>query len=893
MYVGVRYLTMDLFPDIKDESFQFLIAQRQEFRNLENPDSLYPHQEFVRRYMSPYTPYKSIILFHDLGSGKSIACIATAVDHYLHDKKECIIVTKGQSGAENFMSQIKKFKGLSDQKNKWDESIFKMRRYTSMSNQVTEMSDSNIKQIYSNKIIVLDEVHNIRFPGNNDISDCVYKSLMRIVKNCQNTKIIMATATPMTDNENQLKPLLQMCNYFKYPNKNINMFESISSGFYGTNVNENDMNDMNGIISYNPYVLDKPETCYKTKMYEGMYASCMIGHQKKYYEKHFEMGKPKDIYRSWTHLSLFCTPDGDYGKKITDKLMDKINRNAHITPVLSDSTKEISYITYSPRAELKEMLSGNNLKNCSCKYSALIDLLDSTEGNVFVFVEEVKGSGIILLSTILEANGYEMYIGENLEHELHKNQKRFTMCVGSLEICPNIQDRLDGFNSILNKDGKYVRILLGSRVIGESITLMNVRHFHCITPHWNNSTINQAIGRVVRNGSHNALDLSERTVNIYMHTAILENNFGNSIDVMKLITCLKKQENIQKQEDCMKKIAVDRYCTLRPYIAYEITEFRIFCAAYIRYHIDNIMLGLKEITNLIPGVCYDISKLSNELNINMEILSQALCIIIRDNRPFFVKDDEKITYLRAYGNAIFLVEDCSLPYVMFPPTRLHSSSFDGNIENEDQSNISISLEKFRYLPVWNKISYLEKTIENIIENINDDTYACVEKAKILSNLFAVIDGIPCHLLWYKNIESAYTTSKKMPRKPYGKTRIYVNEWKYVDGKEEQKYLEYYEKLHNDFIGNFLRMIYLRNKENIYGIISTIDGKMRIRQLNDINETKKDNRHMKRGKNISSLKISELLNIIQQLGILGVYSLRKDMIQKIDEFLIEKELYYIL
>ena len=183
--------------------------------------------------------------------------------------------------------------------------------------------------------------------------------------------------------------------------------------------------------------------------------------------------------------------------------------------------------------------------------------------------------------------------------------------------------------------------------------------------------------------------------------------------------------------------------------------------------------------------------------------------------------------------------------------------------------------------------------EELIKRDQNFISYCVERAKILSNLFAVIDGIPCHLLWYKNIESAYTTSKKMPRKPYGKTRIYVNEWKYVDGKEEQKYLEYYEKLHNDFIGNFLRMIYLRNKENIYGIISTIDGKMRIRQLNDINETKKDNRHMKRGKNISSLKISELLNIIQQLGIFGVYSLRKDMIQKIDEFLIEKELYYIL
>lgn len=873
---------MSLFPDITEKSFQFLIAQRQEFRNLINDDKLYPHQEFVRRYMSPYTPYKSIILFHDLGSGKSIACIATAVDHYLYDKKECIIVTKGQSGADSFMSQIKKFHKMSS--HKWDESIFKMRRYTSMSNQITEMSDSEIKQTYSNKIIVLDEVHNIRFPGNNDVNDCVYKSLMKIVKNCQNTKIIMATATPMTDNESQLEPLLQMCNYFKYQD-----FEH---------------NDMNGIISYNPYVECKPDTCNRNNTYDGMYASYMTGHQKTHYEKHFGMGVPKDIYRSWTHLSLFCTPEGDYGKIITDNFMDKKNRTAQITPVSSDVTKEISYIMYSPKTKFRKMLSGKDLINCSCKYSAFIDLLDCTEGNVFVFVEEVKGSGIILLSTILEANGYEMYIGENLEYELHPNPKRFTMCVGSLEICPNIQDRLDGFNSPLNKDGQYVRILLGSRVIGESITLMNVRHFHCITPHWNNSTINQAIGRVVRNGSHNALDPSKQTVNIYMHTAILEDKLENSIDVMKLLTCHEKQESIQQQENIMKEIAVDKYCFIKQHenIAPDITEFKIFCAAYIRCHIDNILSYLQ----MVPDVCYDISELSKNLNVkggqNIEVISQALCIIIRENRLY------KNRYLRAYKNTVFLVDDCSLPYVMFPPKAAQELVL-GLLKNDEylqahdeyQSYISIlSLTQFRYLPVWKKISYIETQIQKTYNEMTDEPkneFLGDNVPAFLSTLFSVIDNTPCHLLWYRNIESAYTTSKTVPRKPCGKTRIFVHEeskWIYVDETKEQQYLEVYEKLYNNFICNFLRMVDLRTGDRqIYGIISTIDGKMRIRQRNNVEKNTTDNRHVKRGKSISSLKIFELSDIIKQLGIVGIYKSRIDMINKIDKFLIEEELFYIL
>lgn len=946
---------MALFPDILEGSFQFLIAQRLEFKNLKNFDLLYPHQEFVRRYMSPYTPYKSIILFHDLGSGKSRACIATAVDHYLYDKKECIIVTKGQSGADSFMSQIIQFWKLSSQKEEWKESIFKMRRYTSMSNQIAEMSDKEIKQTYSNKIIVLDEVHNIRFPGNNDMTDCVYKSLMKIVQNCKNTKIIMATATPMTDNENQLEPLLQMCNYFKYGD-----FEH---------------NDMKGIISYNPYVLDKPKTYNRNNIYDGMYASCMIEHQKEHYEKHFEMGIPNDIYRSWTHLSLFCTPEGKFGKTITDNFMDKRNRTAQITPVSSKVTKEISYISFSPKPEFCEMLSGENLRNCSCKYSAFIDLLDCTEGNVFVFVEEVQGSGIVLLSTILEANGYEMYIGENLEDGIHPNPKRFTMCVGSLEICPNIQDRLNGFNSHLNKDGQYVRILLGSRVIGESITLMNVRHFHCITPHWNNSTINQAVGRVVRNGSHNALEPNKQTVNIYMHTAILEDNLASSIDFIKLITCHEKQESIQQQENIMKEIAVDKYCCIVPEdIVPNITEFSVFCAAYIKYHIEDIMSYLKMVSN----VCYNISELSNNLNINIEVLSQALCIIIRDNIPY-----KETKYLRAYGDTVFLVNDCSLPYVMFPPktrpflgscakkqifdtrdedTRDTKDTRDENIfepvrislhslsiDNVKQSNISVrcenlSLAQFRYLPVLKKITYLEKKIQEQIslDNLRKDDQANENISApplrmdntetipyFLSNLFAVIDNIPCHLLWYRHIESAYTTSKTVPKKPCGKTKIFVdaqgrrgylgtnlhfpcNEvntsaWIYVDGNEEKEFINIYEELHNNFICNFLSMIdndqpapqhngSSLDNLRIYGIISTIDGKMRIRQRSDIEQsslTITDNRRMKRGKSLSSMKISELLDIMKKLKISGVYSLRRDMINKIDEFLIEKKLFYIL
>lgn len=98
----------------------------------------------------------------------------------------------------------------------------------------------------------------------------------------------------------------------------------------------------------------------------------------------------------------------------------------------------------------------------------------------------------------------------------------------------------DGFNSDMNKEGDYVRILLGSRVIGESITLKNVRQFYCLTPQWNGSTVDQAIGRVVRNGSHSVLNEEQRHVDIHIHASIFPHDPHNSVDIKKLARCKEK-----------------------------------------------------------------------------------------------------------------------------------------------------------------------------------------------------------------------------------------------------------------------------------------------------------------------------------------------------------------
>lgn len=844
------------YPDIEDADFQRLLAQKLEFRNFENHDGLYPHQEFVRRFMSPYTPYKSLIVYHSLGSGKSIACIATAVDHYIYDKKRCIIVTKGESGAINFSSEIEMYRKMSKDADKWNSSIFRMYHYISLSNKIDRMSDDEIVKEFSNTIMVLDEVHNIRYLRK-VVDKSVYGSIIRMLKLCNNVKVIIATATPMTDNYEQINSLLGICNRSR-----------------------KDTWSMKGIISYNSTVLDKPK-CIRVGTYDiiedvCVYSSVMCGHQERIYGERSKDKLPSDIYRELTHISLFCFEDGTYGNiqqlsnnrkgviqtKMTTKNVTKVMISMH-----TKKTKKIKYTKYEVLPEFRYMLKEENLRNSSSKYSALVESIESTDGNVFVFLEEVRGSGILLLASILEEHGYSLYVGEDISSITPK--KRYTLCVGndSNNICPNTQDRLEGFNCYENRHGEYVRVLLGSRVIGESITLKNVRHFHCMTPHWNDSIVNQAMGRVIRSGSHNALEKELRNVRVYIHASIHTEKGDDSVDVKKLIRSKEKEEKIQEVSDLMIETAVDKYCT-RMDSRIPITCVDTFSVLYLDNHIAVRIFSLMSENPL------NVYEISDALDIHPTICKEVLCRMIMSNTNV----DHK--YIRAYGNCVFTVDDPSLPYVTAygkPPEIEHQPIVSINVPPIADDPVA----QFRYMPVQNKIAFLERCIET--GNIH-------VMSKIRGAYTEMADAI-YHFLFYKDLDSSYTSLVPTPKRALGKTRVFDgSSWYNVDASSEPGLFAKYKIFINEQIEQ------ADTELPIYGIISTIDGDMRLRLRNTENHniSYKDKRYIKRGRNMKSIKKSDLIDILHRVGQEYNENMSmKDVIHKIDKTLIKENLYLFL
>ena len=99
-------------------------------------------------------------------------------------------------------------------------------------------------------------------------------------------------------------------------------------------------------------------------------------------------------------------------------------------------------------------------------------------------------NGILPLTIHLDKNkvSYALYYGEQTEEKRNKI--------------------IDKYNQ------RQIDVLLITSAGSESLDLKNTRSIHIMEPHWNESKINQIIGRAIRYDSHKTLPESERTVEI-------------------------------------------------------------------------------------------------------------------------------------------------------------------------------------------------------------------------------------------------------------------------------------------------------------------------------------------------------------------------------------------
>jgi hypothetical protein len=117
-----------LYPDINDPNFNIKIASKKEFQNhkydgtvnkniaeqadkeCETSFEILPHQQFLRNFMSMTTPYNSLLLYHELGTGKTCSAIGITEEMRTYMKQtgvsHKILIVASPNVQENFQLQL-------------------------------------------------------------------------------------------------------------------------------------------------------------------------------------------------------------------------------------------------------------------------------------------------------------------------------------------------------------------------------------------------------------------------------------------------------------------------------------------------------------------------------------------------------------------------------------------------------------------------------------------------------------------------------------------------------------------------------------------------------------------------------------------------------------------
>ena len=220
-----------------------------------------PSQMLLRNYISRVTPYENVLLYHELGTGKTCASITIAegFKEYLNNMgKRIVVLVKNKNIEKNFIGELLSkctheeyldkeeydiytgnvtYRGsettraeIINRANKTISKSYNFITYGTFINRVLGLKEfekdqygQNTKRVrridgkivrkpikdaiknLNNAVIIVDEAHNIT---NND----VYTSLYQILSKSYNYKLILLTATPMYDNSSEIFELANLLN---------------------------------------------------------------------------------------------------------------------------------------------------------------------------------------------------------------------------------------------------------------------------------------------------------------------------------------------------------------------------------------------------------------------------------------------------------------------------------------------------------------------------------------------------------------------------------------------------------------------------------------------------------------------------------------------------------
>lgn len=384
---------------------------------------------------------RGLIGVHSTGSGKSITALTTA--RCL--KRETIFVVPA-AVVSGFRREIRRIKEFGDLMNK---DMLDITTYGMFLNDFME----NPRYV-SGKLVILDEVHNFRSPGNE-----TYKMIFAMSKAW---KVLLLSATPLQNEPYEIVAALCMID-----GDRIGSVEG-AERYYKKRLQE--FND----------ALEDFEHYKDSRAMDKILDGKISYFQAKTAKEDDNPDYPR-VYNSWKKIHMTRA----YYQKYSD-----IERGVRrgLPKQFRESEDLTAFFNGLRRAS-------NHIANLSPKLRHVIDLVDDL----------VYRKRKVVIYDVFQDSGIKL-----IKKELHRLGIETVQVTGS-DTAKSKTEAVEKFNA------DKVKVMLLTQAAAAGVNLLGVRDLIIVSPHWNESLIKQIKARGIRYRSHHHLPESRRNIRIHRY----------------------------------------------------------------------------------------------------------------------------------------------------------------------------------------------------------------------------------------------------------------------------------------------------------------------------------------------------------------------------------------
>lgn len=520
--------------------------------------SLQKHQQFLRDYAHRVPTWKSLLLYHGLGTGKTITSIVMAETFLRQHPRSIVRVILPARLRTNFMDELTSSIGLEHLLSKQDWALYHASSTPrSIKQRIKRAYQAHIDQKYDimsyerfalramkegarttgglrrwcesftrNAMLVVDEAHNLMSGGFEPaileqmrMEDRLIKipglqtALMMLVAEYAHasSKLLCLTGTPIFDNLRQLELLVQVIRPGSVPTRPRPTVKDW-------------VELLRGRVSYFP-------------------------------------GSSPNAYPSTTSVTHTVPASEIQSNQI----------NGFSDDAFMSNSRQIC-LTANTGDRFSAAVAVRSLHLYAPKILRFLREVDRPGKHVVYssFIER----GLDVVQKALEQRGWISYDRVRTNPSLAERYKNRVFVVWSGSTLDVEKRRYkSAFNHPSNIEGTVVRLVLGSPSIREGVTFKHVQHLHILDPVWNTSTMDQIQGRAVRFCSHVDIPTDhpflERKVTIHFYKLVPGSVRLDYIPLADVVLyekiLVEKKRRIQRGERALKNVAMDRYLFGRLY----------------------------------------------------------------------------------------------------------------------------------------------------------------------------------------------------------------------------------------------------------------------------------------------------------------------------------------